>query len=43
MELSVQNVKYGANNAENPTKLGYYVVKYVLDNFTLQEYITMYG
>ena len=39
----VQTGKYGATNSEDPTTLGYYVVKYVSDNFTLQEDITNDG
>ena len=38
----VQTVKYCAINAEDPTRLGYYVVKSYLGNFTLPEYITTY-
>ena len=40
MELSVQSGKYGAIYAADPKTMAYYVVKYVSDAFTLQEYIT---
>ena len=39
MSSLVQTGKYGAINAADPTKLGYYVVKYVSDTFILQEQI----
>ena len=30
-------------NAEDPTTLGYYVIKYLYEPYTLQEYQTTYG
>ena len=43
MALLVQKVKYGAINTEDPITMGYSVVDYGFDAFTLQEYITAYG
>ena len=35
--------KYDAINSEDPTMLGYYILKYLYAPFTLQYYITTYG
>ena len=39
----VNKKKYGAINAEDPMTLGYYMVKYLSEPYTLQEYNTTYG
>ena len=43
MASIVQLGKYGAINAANPTKMGYYVIKYLSEPYTLQEDQTIYG
>ena len=40
MVSMVQSGKYGATNTTNTTKMGYFVIKYVLDAYTLQEVTT---
>ena len=42
MESLVQTGKHGAINVEGPTIMGYYVLDYVSDAFTLQEDTTTY-
>ena len=39
----VQLGKYGAINASDPTTMGYYVINYLSEPYTLQEYQTTYG
>ena len=36
MTSLVQTEKYGAINAADPRIIGYYALKYITDNFTLQ-------
>ena len=43
MSAFVHTGIYGAFNAADPTTLRYYVAKYISDNFTLHEYITVGG
>ena len=43
MDFIVQLGKYGAINAEDPTKMGYYVIKYLYKPYTLHEDRTIYG
>ena len=43
MASLVYTGKYGAINAEDTTTLGYYIVNYVSEPFTLQYDITAYG
>ena len=37
MDSLVQTVNYGTTNTSYPTTIGYYVVKYVMDAYILQE------
>ena len=39
----VQTGKHGAINTTYNTTMGYYVIKYVYDDFTLEEVITLVG
>ena len=43
MASLVQLGKYGVINAVDPTTMGYYVIKYLSEPFTLQEDQTTYG
>ena len=43
MAYLVQLGKYGAINAEYPTTMDYYVIKYLSEILKLQEYQTTYG
>ena len=42
MESLVQLGKYSAINEADPTKMGYDVIKYLSEPYTLQEYQTTY-
>ena len=39
----VQLVKYGSINSEGPTTIGCYVIKYLCEPYTLQEYQITYA
>ena len=43
MASLVQLGKYGAINAEDPNTMGYYVIKYLSEPYTLKQYQTTYG
>ena len=43
MASIVQLGKYGAINVADPTSVEYYVIKYLSEPYTLNEYQTTYG
>ena len=43
MDLLVQSVKYGSINTTGTSTMGYYVINFVSDSYTLQDYTTCEG